>query len=366
MEVYKYKYIDALRGWAILGVLFFHQFGTISNNFFILTFTDLGARGVQLFYIMSALTLFLSMEKRTSHEKYPFLFFFIRRFFRIAPLFYLIFLFFYFFKEAHIPVEGILSILTFTNGWNPYWINPVVPGQWSVAIEMIFYLMIPFLFTYINTLRRALFGTFISFLFGAGLILYFQLKPLIPDEDLWINFLRFFLPAQLPVFFLGFTLYFLIKERERFSYQKVFKYCLIAVSILGVVFLSSIYFLGFSHLNRCLPYYLTTFGSSLFLMFFAYYLSSHYLRFFVNRITMHIGKISYSMYLTHYIILGAKDKYFGVLTLADFSALSSGVVLSVLHFFLLVLGTVILSTITYYLIEKPGQLLGKKIIQTLS
>ena len=47
------------------------------------------ARGVELFFVVSALTLCLSSAARSNREALPTLNFYIRRFFRIAPMFYI-------------------------------------------------------------------------------------------------------------------------------------------------------------------------------------------------------------------------------------------------------------------------------------
>lgn len=76
---------------AVLAVLVVHcaLFGTNTPDHpLFAALVQQGARGVQLFYVLSALTLFLSMGSRAAQERRPTLNFFLRRFFRIAPLFY--------------------------------------------------------------------------------------------------------------------------------------------------------------------------------------------------------------------------------------------------------------------------------------
>jgi peptidoglycan/LPS O-acetylase OafA/YrhL len=83
----KLDYIDALRGYAILGVVAVHSLMGKSHVFGS-SIIGIGAKGLQLFYMMSAFTLMLSF-KNTSVKNNSNLNFFIRRFFRIAPMFYL-------------------------------------------------------------------------------------------------------------------------------------------------------------------------------------------------------------------------------------------------------------------------------------
>ena len=88
----KLKYIDVLRGIAILGVLIVHNLLYGNNGYIlskILNFILFGQRGVQLFYFASAFTLFFSMNRIYENETYPKTNFFIRRFFRIAPMYYI-------------------------------------------------------------------------------------------------------------------------------------------------------------------------------------------------------------------------------------------------------------------------------------
>ena len=79
----RYAYIDALRGIAALAVLVYHIFLHFGSQFSrgLLVVTEQGARGVQLFYVLSAFTLFLSLQGREAKGKRSFRAFFVRRFF---------------------------------------------------------------------------------------------------------------------------------------------------------------------------------------------------------------------------------------------------------------------------------------------
>jgi exopolysaccharide production protein ExoZ len=60
-----YAYIDALRGWAILGVIAFHVSQYFPGlEYPLRTVVGEGARGVQLFFVISALSLMLSWHQR--------------------------------------------------------------------------------------------------------------------------------------------------------------------------------------------------------------------------------------------------------------------------------------------------------------
>jgi hypothetical protein len=84
-------FIDVLRGLAILGVLAIHTGQTVPHLPPILvSMTNFGSLGVQLFFMLSSLTL-SSIYSPVSFSPADF---YLRRFFRIAPAFYLAGLFY--------------------------------------------------------------------------------------------------------------------------------------------------------------------------------------------------------------------------------------------------------------------------------
>ncbi len=140
------RYIDALRGIAFLGVLAVH--GTQQVPAFRgVGLAATGQYGVQLFFLMSAVTLLRSFAVRGTGEANPLRNYFLRRFFRIAPLFWFgIVLYYFVLGNGPSPwaPEGVhlwqyAATATFTHGWLPTSINSVVPGGWSIAVEMTFF-----------------------------------------------------------------------------------------------------------------------------------------------------------------------------------------------------------------------------------
>jgi peptidoglycan/LPS O-acetylase OafA/YrhL len=346
----KLEFVDALRGLAILLVLIAHNYlgfledsGKYPSWFEAIVYQ--GVYGVQLFYIMSAFTLFLSL----SYNKVgwiAFRNFFIRRLFRIVPLFYMAIL--YYSIKAFVAGEGygiwqILTTITFTNGLSVEWINGIFFGSWSIAIEMPFYVLVPLLFTYIKNLNAAV-CVFVITVIVARLMIFALKQTGLVLEPGFNEFLYFYLPAQLPVFSLGIILFFLVRSEDR-SIKPV---TVLALSILiithyvltGVItsfVLLSMGFLGFSY--------------ALFLLKPAL---------FVNRFTVFIGKISFGVYLFHWAIFSLIKEF----NLTHVSHLP------VLNFFLRVIFIIILSIGLAYpmhlLVEIPFQNLGKRLIKKIS
>ena len=77
------------------------------TNIYLQILANKGKYGVQLFFIASAFTLFLSRHRRSEVGNKNF---FIRRFFRIAPMYYLgIILYLFVFKEVSNSYNGNLK-----------------------------------------------------------------------------------------------------------------------------------------------------------------------------------------------------------------------------------------------------------------
>jgi peptidoglycan/LPS O-acetylase OafA/YrhL len=352
MRIEKYQYIDSLRGIAVLAILLTHC-QLYGRNLYSLPFKSLldhGTLGVQLFFIISAFTLCLSFDKRYRQEKHPLLNFYLRRLFRIVPLFYLAIIYYSlnFTAPSILNLGTIISTLTFTNGFSPYTINALVPGGWTIVVEMGFYLLFPFLFTKIKTLKISLWLSFFSAL--AYQFLYYLLyqHPLMGSLNLWQNYLYYFLPSQLSIFLIGFVL---------FRFSKI-KFASLKPTLsdrfLGQLFILIIIIqLSF---QTILPYH---FIFSILFGIGIYLLSIYPTKIFVNKITAFIGKISFSLYITHFAVL----KLMGDYHLVDF--ISQNYLNFAIRFFLLLIISTIISSLTYCIIEKPFINLGQIIISHL-
>jgi peptidoglycan/LPS O-acetylase OafA/YrhL len=249
-----------------------------------------------------------------------------------------------------ITIGNILANVFFIHGFNPYWINSLVPGGWSIATEVLFYCTVPFLFSKIKTLNQAVaffvISTVISICFQKILLdTHF-----IPDRSLWQNFLSFCLPGQLPVFACGIILYFMVTTEIKD--WKINPNYLLFVAILLLLRLAtgSVLFL---------PDYVT------FAILFAilgYALSKNEVLLFVNPVTIYVGRISYSMYILHFAVLHWMTQW-KVTELIKANTRYTDILNYGVRFVILLILTAIVSTISYHLIEVPFQRIGKKLTQ---
>lgn len=307
-EIRKYDFIDALRGMAILGVIVVHSSQSVTPSGALLSwFMAEGARGVQLFYVASALTLCMSWVARSTHENSPIRNFYIRRFFRIAPMFYIAIVTYMLvngFSPTYWAPNGIewwfIPITAvFLHGFHPETITSVVPGGWSIAVEMSFYALLPFLFPHIKSKKACFFILILSLVIsGLSYLLIPHIFSYPANQQYLIKsfaYLNFF--GQLPVFIMG-ILGFLI-FREKYPRKQIALVGGSAFIVLFLAFLYPVFNLPSVRLLNSLHHFI---AGGLFVSF-ALLLGNWPVRFLVNKLTTTIGKFSFSMYLTHFAVL---------------------------------------------------------------
>ena len=132
-------YLDLLRFIAISGVIAAHT-SLASHRESVLGFQDftLGRFGVQLFFLVSGTTVWISLKSCQRHFSKSWLAFFTKRIFRIVPLFFFFSLSVYAFR-GFIDTERYFNPLA---GLFPDSIN-IVPGGWSIWNEIYFYFSLP-------------------------------------------------------------------------------------------------------------------------------------------------------------------------------------------------------------------------------
>jgi peptidoglycan/LPS O-acetylase OafA/YrhL len=362
VSIRKYDYIDALRGFAIMGVVLVHSSQWVSPTSGILSaIASEGARGVQLFYIASALTLFLSMTARKQDETRPLAGFFIRRFFRIAPLFYLAIIAYTFYdgmSHRYWAPNGlkwwyIFLTAFFMHGWHPETITSVVPGGWSIAVEMTFYLFVPYLFSKLTDIKSTLVVLFCSLILSRVLssAAVHLFSPYYPDSQQYLvhSFSSLWFVSQLPVFMLGILLYQIIKKYPDKDKQT-------ASFLLCVSLFLFIAFLNVHTFGDLLPKHVL-YGIA-FLMFS---LSLHFSprTLLVNSITTLIGRLSFSIYIVHVMVLNILHSVY------DNGFILKGNSGFIAAFLLVLVLSTGVSYVTHKFVEVPGINLGKKIIKKL-
>ena len=223
----KHRYIDALRGIAVLLVILTHSAQPVAGLPELLDgLAKCGQTGVQLFFVASAYTLCLSFRRRGAEAR-PVLSFYLRRLFRIAPLYWLA-IAVYFGLHLALQLKGapatlvfapytafnVMANALFVHGFVPAANNSIVPGGWSIGTEMAFYALFPLLFALAGRLHRK--GLAALLLAWALLCIGNLALQMALEGTRWAvagnNFTYFNIVNQLPVFGIGLLAYFVNEE----------------------------------------------------------------------------------------------------------------------------------------------------------
>lgn len=349
-------FIEALRGWAALYVVIFHLVRVpspvLAVPFWASKIIALGGSGVTLFFIVSAFTLTFSMRL---HEKeaHPTRRFYLRRIFRIVPLFYLWFIISWvretFFLQKAVSWVMILLSVLFAFNLVPGYQQSIVLASWTIGVEMLFYLFFPLIYRFANNLQKACIFLFITLV--ASSIYSYLLRPYFHTAAQDPFFIPRSLLNQLPIFALGMVVFYIFEKFiQNKSISRNWAFLLIAVSAFGYsafldgrlkFFMEGIYW-------QAVIYSLLLLG-----------LSISPIGLFVNRLSLFWGKLSYSLYLNHQTLVLLLIPVY-----RKIYALPLPLELKLAGCFLLVLTLLTaISFLTYHLIEKPGMQLGTKLIR---
>lgn len=290
---------DFLRGLAIMGVIVYHTAEKIPSKIGLIdSVAGLGMFGVQLFYFISAITM-CYMWKQRQGEANPVRKFYIRRFFRIAPLFWMaipLYLLINGFEASYWAPEGIgaLQIILAATFLHGFWldsINSVVPGSWSIAVEMTFYALFPLLVLKIKDKRMvylvlaSVLWALNTFVFKGWLATFFAARydtsrTSMVEEYLYMNFLN-----QAPIFLLGCYLYFALQLKPRMA---------------EVLYLGAWFLLG---LGLKFFYKIEGFGFLAVCMALGFFVYGAMRLGFQFKPLEKLGQNSYAIYLVHFMVL---------------------------------------------------------------
>lgn len=352
----KYEYLDSMRGIAILLVVLGHVGNMIGEQAyayfpsFLQQFIYNGHLGVQMFFVVSAFTLMMSYENRKG-ETQATKKFFIRRFFRIAPMYYLAILVTslqminFDFANFHWHTFHKTALVTnalFINSLSPSTINNFVIGGWSISVEFMFYLILPFLCARVKSLNGFLTFTLLTLLLSS--LLLFLLKGTWVDGN---EFLRYYFFNHLPVFGLGLTAYWINKEG---------KDAIVKPRVL-LLLLSTIFVYCFAELPFAFLYSLVYFMILMVQSRKAY-------SFLSNKVFAEVGKVSFSLYLVHFALMDLIGRW-DLLRFVEINSTFSAYANVVILFILLAGASYLISYFTYKYIEEKGQNIGRAIIKKM-
>lgn len=362
----KLTYVDSLRGVAVLMVILVH---IAQKTFGLDEFTKqtamYGQMGVQLFFVLSAYTLCLSVDRRKKDAD-PLLLFYIRRFFRIAPLYYFGILLYLTVNLALSRVHSgasrisdytfpnVLSNVFFYHGFYPPAINNIVLGGWSIGAEMAFYSVFPFLFIAIKRISKNRLAILLMPFLGLVLSLTFFVLLSYIRKGTRVennNVLYYNLINQFPVFLVGISYFF---YEQNFS-SKIKVPVAVHALCFCVLTLVTMYLFQINFNFTLLPF-LAGLSFVFLIQSFKHIKTLNY------KWLQRIGQLSFSMYILHFLFAYYATEYVTKYWLRAWPPSTS----ALLCFFMSALLTFGSALFTERFIERKGINLGKYVIARLN
>ena len=357
--------LDGIRGLAILMVMVAH-FTTILESFIKSSFPFLGPiftkfalsglMGVDLFFVLSGF-LITGILLDTKGTQRFFTNFYARRFLRIFPLYYgvLFLLFFVLPKCISFDVEAqaisanqwwLWAYLTNFPG-HPGWDNSrifLLGHFWSLAVEEHYYLIWPLVvYSCSNQRLKKICVFWITFSIGAGIL-----------SSLFHGGVFSFLGWSTISFSGGLMLgaFCALVAREEKGLARFAPYSHKMLAVLGAFFFVLSMTPRRMHLDF-INHYISWFFFA-FIMVAALAIKPHrrnYLAAFFNMSIMKLlGKISYGLYIYHFILLPFFEKYY--IPIEWMRCIDSPLVVAVLFFILTIGSSFVIAWISWYVYEK--------------
>ncbi len=317
-----------------------------------------GHLGVLLFFVLSGflITYFLIVELQENNH-IDFKIFYIKRILRIWPIYYIMILFSIFILPKLLTFIGVLSpsysfetikyyLLFLPNFAKSFHYS--IPGAvhlWSVGVEEQFYLIWPILIILFKNRLLILFTT---------IFLIFSLVPMVVDflyirSDLLQQFKeeKLFISSFLSSFKInsmalgGCFAYIYIKHKKLLNFLN---YRIVELSL--IIFTSSLWIMGFHFKIFSDEIYSLLFA----LIIFSVVTNNNPIIKFENRLFNFLGKISYGLYVYHWVIL---ILIIQLIKLLGVNFYESHILVNSLIYFLGITLTVFISYISYKYIEEP-------------
>lgn len=356
------SYIDSLRAVAIFLVVICHvsQAQREISNFIRIIF-DFGKIGVQLFFFISAYTMCLSMNKHK--EEHSIRNFYIRRFFRISPLYYVGITIYFVVSMIPFMQHGVviadheaystfnvLSNIFFVHGLIPSANNSIVPGGWSIGTEMLFYIFFPFIFMMYGRIgyKMNYVAPFLSLLLAnAFLLVVWQFE----NGVLTNSFFYYNILNQLPVFIVGIS-YYHIEKTGSLNFSKAFN----VMAFLILIFISFVLMYKMEF-NVSLSVFVAGI-SFIFLLNFFKQIDYQF------PLLQRLGQLSFSIYIFHFLFAFPLVIFITRILSASFPI--GPYPLFLISILVTLTCSMLVAQLSEKLIEKPGIRLGKLVIGKLT
>ncbi|MCQ2997147.1 acyltransferase [Pseudomonas syringae] len=347
--------IEALRAFAALSIVIVHiiVLGNISLPKELSFIPSYFGLGVMLFFVVSGFGLTYGYIGRIKNSN-DLSEYYIRRFARIAPLFYFMIALYVVLAYNGIghkisPSDFLLNALFLFN-LVPSKAEGIVSASWTIGVEMLVYLVFPLLINLCKSLKTSIVALIASIALGYQFSNYILGE--MPSQS---GYAGSNVITNLPFFIFGicgYHIYSTLREAKFISGQKTLSYAIWALIFLASFGVVNGWFGSYSRIPARYQW-----GAIFSAICVA--VSLHPTWLISNATTKYIGKISFSLYLLHPIFLYWMG-VFGVYkyTYSIFDSVMLGFITSVAVSVVVIVAA---SALTFNFIEKPGMILGRKI-----
>lgn len=353
--------IHGLRGIAALMVVLFHvvHLANIETpKIFIFIARDFG-NGVFLFFILSAFCLMHSTGHTVSRSDWI-KEYFVKRFWRIAPLFYFvlaIMVLWPIFRHHQFDTDlpTLLLNISFSFGFVPW--KGLVRAGWTVGVEMLFYVIFPILLITIKTYRSALILLVASCVgsYAIHFTLHSFYQPMVHQYG--YNWAYFSFGSNLCYFAMGICAFWFVREVNAGAIK-------LSSSSVAVFAIAVLVVLVFTEIEKPLrgPGRLDLMLWGMGFVALCAWQTISPSRWTTNGLCTYLGERSYSIYLLHPLMIRLlKDPLQDIYQLLNLYIGSYAYFICVC---ILLIPLLILSEVTYRIIEIPGINFGKRINQS--
>ena len=336
METERYSSIDLLRFFAAASVAFSHL--VIVNKGININFEILSSISVEVFFIISGFVLapqIINLIKKNSFYNYKI--FLIRRWYRTIPLYLLSLILISIILGKIFTLDFIKYSLFLQNFILPWLEDDYFSITWSLSVEEWFYIIFPLFLILIFKIFRSKHSLNIIYACIFFIIIIFLIRFNIASDDDWGLNVRRVVIFRLDSIAFGFLLFFYKDRLKSTNFNKTFLFILL---ILFSIFVFHILKINATEINTFFQiifhYVVAIWGLLMVLLFYLLNFSLKNPK--IIKINLYLGKISYSIYLFHLIII-----YF--ISYFNFSLIYLVVLFSI--------SQVLISSILYKYFEKP-------------